>query len=147
MGSWKGEKEGWVRVDCISDSGASEFLCPITMCPKRPVCGSFGFQMGLHYTCASGGRIEDRGQQELPIELDNVTRSHAIFQVAGVSRPLISVAAVCATGNVVIFGQSGGVLRNLASGAEPPFVRKDGIYTMTLWIPPPDVVSGFGGQP
>ena len=146
-GAWRGEKEGWVRVDCILDSGASESVCPISMCPEWPVEDSPGSKVGLHYTSASGGRIRNRGQQRLPIELSNGTRSHALFQVAEVSRPLISVAAVCATGNVVIFGVSGGVIRNLATGAETPFSRVDGIYQFTMWVPPPSLASDFLRQP
>ena len=70
--------------------------------------------------------------------------------MADVTRPLVSVAAVCATGatgNVVIFGVGGGVIRNLESGAETPFVRRDGIYIFQLWIPPPEAAPGFAGQP
>ena len=89
----------------------------------------------------------NRGQQTLSVELRNGTRSKALFQVADVTRPLVSVAAVCATGNVVIFGVGGGVIRNLESGAETPFVRRDGIYIFQLWIPPPEAAPGFAGQP
>ena len=123
---WKGEKEGWQRVDCILDSGASESVCPLSMCPLYPISDSPGSVSGLHYTSANGGRIKNRGQQSLPVELSNGTRSKALFQVANVTRPLVSVAAACATGNVVIFGVGGGVIRNLESGAETPFVRRDG---------------------
>ena len=143
----KGEKEGWLRVDCILDSGASESVCPLSMCPSYPISDSPGSVSGLHYTSANGGRIKNRGQQSLPVELSNGTRSKALFQVADVTRPLVSVAAVCATGNVVIFGVGGGVIRNLESGAETPFVRRDGIYIFQLWIPPPEAAPGFAGQP
>ena len=67
--------------------------------------------------------------------------------MADVTRPLVSVAAVCANGNVVIFGVGGGVIRNLKTGSETPFVRKDGIYIFQLWIPPPEAVPNFAGQP
>ena len=104
---WKGEKEGWMRVDCILDSGASESVCPMSMCPLYPISDSPGSVSGLHYTSANGGRIKNRGQQTLPVELSNGSRSKVLFQAADVTRPLVSVAAVCATGNVVIFGVGG----------------------------------------
>ena len=118
---WKGEKDGWTRVDCNFDSGASESVCPLSICPAYPVHDSPGSLIGLQYTVANGGRIKNRGQQRIPVELGNGTQSHALFQVADVARPLISVAAICATGNVVIFGVGGGVIRNLESGSETPF--------------------------
>ena len=83
----------------------------------------------------------------LPVELCNGTKSQALFQIADVTRPLVSVSAVCATGNVVIFGVGGGVIRNLTTGAETPFMRKDGIYVFQLWIPPPDAALDFAGPP
>jgi hypothetical protein len=144
---WRGEKERWLRVDCILDSGASESVCPMSMCPLYPISDSPGSVSGLHYTSANGGRIKNRGQQSLPVELSNGTRSKALFQVADVTRPLVSVAAVCATGNVVIFGVGGGVIRNLETNAETPFVRRDGIYMFQLWIPPPEAAPGFAGPP
>ena len=144
---WKGKKEGWLRVDCILDSGASESVCPLSMCPRYPVSDSPGSIAGLHYTSANGGRIKNRGQQLLPVELSNGTQSKALFQVADVARPLVSVAAVGATGNVVIFGVGGGVIRNIKTGADTPFLRKDGIYIFQLWIPPPEAVPNFAGQP
>ena len=45
---WKGEKEGWLRVDCILDSGASESVCPMSMCPLYPISDSPGSVSGLH---------------------------------------------------------------------------------------------------
>ena len=56
-------------------------------------------------------------------------------------KPLNSVARLSEAGNAVILGVGGGMIRNLASGADTPFVRKDGVYVFTLCIPPADVVS------
>ena len=134
-------------MDCIFDSGTSESVCPRRMCPLWPVVDSEGSLKSVFYTSASGGRIRNRGQQTIPIELTDGTRSHATFQVADVSRPLISVASVCATGNVVIFGIGGGVIRNLTTGHETPFVREDGIYLFSMWVPPPDTAMDFGRLP
>ena len=117
------------------------------MSPRYPISDSPGSIAGLQYTSANGGRIANRGQQRLPVEFSNGTRSEALFQVADVTRPLVSVAAVCATGNVVIFGVGGGVIRNLKTGAETPLSRRDGVYIFQLWIPPPEAAPGFAGPP
>ena len=50
----------------------------------------------------------NRGQQRLPFEMANGVWTSALFQVAEVFHPLISVAELCETGNFVIFGVSGG---------------------------------------
>ena len=100
-----------------------------------------GSLVGLHYLSASGGRIPNRGQQRLPIELGNGLRTHAIFQVADVSRPLVSVAKLAEAGKAVVFAYSGGVSRDLESGVDTPFERRGGIYIFKIKIPPPNAVS------
>ena len=141
--------DGWRTVECILDSGASESVCPASMAPLWPVEDSPGSLVGLHYLSASGGRLKNCGQQHVPIELTSGQRTHALFQIAEVSRPLVSVARLTEAGKAVIFGCSGGVIRDLQSGVDTPFERRDGIYIFQIRIPPPDAVAasaGFGRQ-
>ena len=56
-----------------------------------------------------------------------------LFQIADVSKPLVSVPAICERGNRVIFGKSGGVIQNIQTGHETPFYRQDGIYIYISW--------------
>ena len=140
-------EDGWIRVDCILYSGASESVCPLNMCPLYQVQDSPGSLIEFHYTVANGGKIKNRGQQSLPVELGNETKSHALFQIADVARPFVSVVAMFATGNVVISGVRGGVIRHPETGIETPFERKDGFYTFQMWIPPPKLAPGFAGPP
>ena len=46
----------------------------------------------------------------------------------------MSVSAICFKGNRVIFGKSGGVIQNIATGQEIPFERQGGIYALGIWI-------------
>ena len=138
---WHNEECGCEFIECILDSGASESVCPRSMAPDWPIEDSPGLRMGLHYLSASGGRIPNLGQQRIPIQLSTGVKTHALFQVAEVSRPLISVARLSEMGNAVIFGASGGVIRNMTTGADTPFVRKEGVYVFTLRIPPAEMVS------
>ena len=39
-------------------------------------------------------------------------------------------------GNRVVFGANGGYILNLATGAATEFVKKEGIYVFTMWVPP-----------
>ena len=86
----------------------------------------------------------------MPIKLGNGVCTHAIFQVADVSRPLVSVAKLAEAGKAAIFGCSGGVIRDLEIGVGTPFERRDGIYTFKIKIPLPNAVSpvsSFAGHP
>ena len=148
LASWRGiDPQGWMKVECVLDSGASESVCPASMAPHWPTRESAGSRMGLHYTSASGQRMPNQGEQHLPVAFDNGIKTTAIFQIAEVSRPLIGVGRVCEMGNRVIFGSSGGVIVNLSTGKETRFERKEGVYTFTIWIPPPELAPGFTGQP
>ena len=71
-----------------------------------------------------------------------------MFQVAEVGKPLISVSALCEKGNRVLFGRGGGIIRNIESGRESQFYRKNGVYVMSLWMldEPHDEGSPFGRQ-
>ena len=114
--SYKSEQDGWVCVECVLDSGAAECVAPMGMIAHIKVEDSPGSVAGLHYTVANGGRIPNRGQQRIPVQLGNGDRTSATFQLADVQRLLMSVAKVCAAGNRVMFGQLGGCILNLASG-------------------------------
>ena len=72
----------------------------------------------------------------VPVALENGARTCATFQVADVSRPLMSVGRVCEMGNRVLFGAGGGYILNVATGAATPFHKRDGVYVFTMWIPP-----------
>ena len=85
--------------------------------------------------------MPNRGQQRLPIKLGNGVRTRAIFQVADVSRPLVSVAKLAEAGKAVIFGWSGAAVGDLESGVDTPFERRDGIYIVEIKTPLPNTVS------
>ena len=129
-------------------SGAAESVCPLAMCQHIAVEDSPGSRTGQHYLAANGGRIANKGQQLLPVCLGNGARTEALFQVADVSRPLMSVSKVCDAGNRVLFGASGGVILNLSTGASTAFEMRDGVYVFPLWVPGPTIMasSPFGGR-
>ena len=60
----------------------------------------------------------------------------------------MSVGKVCEMGNRVLFGAGGGYILNVATGSATPFFKRDGVYTLTMWIPPvSEVGSGFLVRP
>ena len=134
--AWSSEQNGWRKIRVVMDSGAAECVAPRDMAPQYRIADSIASRSGVFYTSADGGRLDNLGQQELPIAFDNGTRAMATFQIANVSRPLMSVARICELGNRVLFGASGGVILNLESGQVTPFEKEDGVYVFSMWIPP-----------
>ena len=57
-----------------------------------------------------------------------------LLHIADVSKPLVSVSAICEKGSMVIFGKAGGVVQNVKTGRIIPFARENGIYVLSLWL-------------
>ena len=135
LGTWRQEADGgWVRIEGVMDSGATVPVAPPTMCPNSKIRESEGSRRGMCYTSASKHKLPNLGEQHLAAQTEAGEDTSVLFQIADVSRPLISVSAICEMGNRVIFGRGGGVVQNLATGAETPFYRKNGIYHLNLWV-------------
>ena len=134
--AWQMEDCGWSKVKVIMDSGAAESVCPRSMAPQFAIQDSLASRSGVFYTSANGGKTMNLGEQHVPVCLSNGARSIATFQIAEVSRPLMSVGRLCEMGNRVLFGANGGVIMNLRTGEMTPFQKEDGVYVFEMWIPP-----------
>jgi len=142
------DRNGWVKVTGVMDSGASESVAPPSMCPHYPVEPSPGSISGQKYLSASDDLISNLGQQHLEIVTEDGSEGMAKYQVADVSRPLNAISEICdgggEHGQVVMFGKYGGEILNLESGKRTPFKREEGVYTWDFWVKPRGV--GFPRQ-
>ena len=136
----KPDNEGWVKIKGVMDSGASESVAPPNMCPHYEIRPSAGSVAGQKYMCASEETIDNLGEQELEVVTENGKESKILYQIADVARPLNAVSEICDAGGpdgqLVIFGKTGGVVYNLATGSQTPFGREEGIYCMDFWVKP-----------
>ena len=109
FGTWRHEEPGgWVRVEGVMDFGASAPVAPPSMCPHAALNPSEGSRRGQTYTSASKHKMPNLGEQLLRAQTESGEDTTVLFQVADVSRPLISVSAICEMGNRVIFGRGEG---------------------------------------
>ena len=140
------DKDGWVKVKGVMDSGASESVAPPTMCPHYDITPSPGSVAGQEYVSASDDRIPNLGEQVLSIVTADGKEGMVKYQVADVSRPLNSISEICDAGGEggqhVIFGKHGGMIVNLETGRQTPFAREEGVYTLDFWVTP----KGFRRQ-
>ena len=135
----------WVRISSVMDSGACAPVAPLGMLPGYPVRENAASKQGKTYSAASGHAIKRHGEQHLKALTDNGVATEILFQLADVECPLVSISAVCDKGNRVIVGRSGGVILNLATGAEVPFERRGGVYALGLWVRRPRAEAGAAG--
>ena len=137
--SWRSEPETWehkkwVKVDSVMDSGAAAPVAPPSMLPNVKIEPSPGSVRGQNFTSASKHKLKNLGQQRTNACTEEGDPTSVLFQIADVSKPLVSVASICERGNRVIFGKAGGVVQNLTTGKEIPFHRRNGIYILSLWL-------------
>ena len=137
--SWRSDtqtwdEKKWVKVDSVVDSGACSPVAPPNMLPGVKVEPSPGSIRGQNYTSASKHKVKNLGQQRIKACTEAGDETEVLFQIADVSKPLVSVGSICERGNRVLFGRSGGVVQNLRTGKEIPFYRRNGIYVLSLWL-------------
>ena len=116
------------------DSGASAPVAPPQMMPSVQIEPSEGSRRGQYYSSASNHKLKNLGQQKIRACTDAGDETEVLFQIADVSKPLVSVSAICERGNRVIFRQNGGLVQNLRTGGVIPFERRNGIYVLSLWM-------------
>ena len=136
---WRSEPEDyanrkWVKVKSVVDSGAFAPVAPPQMMPSVKIVPSEGSKRGQKFTSASKHKLRNLGQQHIKAMTEDGDPTEVLFQIADVSKPLVSVSAICEKGNRVIFGRAGGVVQNIKSGRLIPFNRENGIYVLTLWL-------------
>ena len=137
--SWRSAPEtwgeaNWVMIDSVMDSGASVPIAPPTMLPNVKVEPSEVSKRGQEYTSASKHTVKNLGEQRIEACTEAGYPTECLFQIADVSKPLVSVTALTEKGNRVIFDRAGGVILNLENGQEIPFYRRNGIYVLSMWM-------------
>ena len=89
--------------------------------------------------------MPNEGQLLLNLENDNegIRKLRSTFQVAGVTRPLMSVSRVCDQGMTCTFSSSDAVVLDKSGKTVARFERIGGLYVARMRLKPPE---GFVGQ-
>ena len=131
------------ELELILDSGACQHVIDAEEAPGYLVSESVGSRRGQNFVTADGSRIPNEGQLELRMEApigDGVKMPVTTnFQVAAVTKPLLSVGKVCEQGHTVVFSKEGAKILDPKQRVLAHFQRSGGLYvsTMTLKAPEP----------
>ena len=109
-----------------------------------------GSKRGQKFVVGNGGRVKNQGQVDLQMGAKDGSGFHSVFQVAEITRPLMSVSRICDQDLICIFDKTQAQVLNPAKGNQvlATFQRDGGLYTcsMRLRAPKPaavDPATGF----
>ena len=130
------------------DSGAAESVMPVGEVPEyTPV----QHPEQIYYQTASGETLANEGEQCIPMCTAASSQWRSMtFQTCDVTKPLASVKRIVDTGHIVVLAPSelgGSYILNLSDWSSEPLTEEDGNYNLEIWVPEPELLSGFGRHP
>jgi hypothetical protein len=97
--------EAWtdIEFEVALDSGAVIHVCSTDDCPGYFLEESGGSKRGQKFLMGDGGEISNLGQKSLNLCDLEGNEVQSVFQIAAVTRPLMSVGRICDEGHEVTF--------------------------------------------
>ena len=134
--------EAWqdIEFEVALDSGAVVHVCSDLDTPGYVLEASPGSRVGQNFVMGDGGKTPNLGQKQLNLQ-DGDGNFKSTFQIAAVTRPLMSVGRICDNDNEVTFTKTQAVVRDSQGHDVCTFQRQpSGLYTAKLRLKAP----GFG---
>jgi hypothetical protein len=88
------------------------------------------------YYAADGSEIENLGECSVNAVLENGTELSTSFDVAKITRPLMSVHQMVRNGHQVVFGEKHSYLQ-LKGGTRVPLRHEGRLYMLDMWVKVP----------
>ena len=132
-----------LEFEVALDSGSVVHVCSPEDCPGYRCEESPGSRRGQEFLVGDGGTIPNLGQSRLNLS-DEDRDIQSVFQIAAVTRPLMSVGKICDEGHSITFSNIMAVVHSKDGDELCRFHRKDGglyVAKMSLRSPAP-----FGRQ-
>ena len=139
-------EDEWVDVEfeVALDSGSMEHVCDEIDTPGYELQESEGSKKGQNFIVGDGNRIPNKGQKELNLQPEDQEgcKIQSKFQIARVTRPLMSVGKMCDAGMKVEFDAEKAVAKSAQGKEICKFTRKPGgLYVCRMRLKAP-----FQGQ-
>ena len=133
-----------LEFEVALDSGSVVHVCAPDDCPGYRCEDSPGSRRGQEFLVGDGGTIPNLGQSQLNLS-DDGKDIQSVFQIAAVTRPLMSVGRICDEGHSITFNNVMAIVSDKGGEELCRFHRKDGgLYVARMKLRSPD--SPFGGQ-
>ena len=133
----------WQDVDIVVtlDSGCCRHVLPAESAPGYPILDSPGSRRGANFIVGNGQRVPNEGQMCLNLEAhtgdstDQMVQS--VFQVADLTRPLMSVSQVCESGHKCVFEKDHALIISAQGETLVKFEMRSGLYVATMRLKAP----------
>ena len=135
QGKVKPEYEKLRTIKVLVDSGAAENVIPLGLLPDFDIKEGEAKRNNVRYTTADGNELPNLGEICLPFRTKEGHKCGVTFQVCDVSRPLLSVTALTAKGNVVAFHDHGSTITG-KDGKKMSFRKESGVYILEMYVAP-----------
>ena len=137
-----------VEFEVALDSGSIVNVCHPDDVPGYALEESPGSRRGQHFVVGDGGKLKNMGQMALNLEAatgqGNINAVTSTFQIAKVTRPLMSVGHICDQGLKVVFDKGKAVVSDQDGVEICVFQRSDnGLYIAKMKLKQP---ASFGRQ-
>ena len=123
------DKMVWVQIPCAVDSGACAHVAP----PN--VFGLLNIREAQHkgkYFGADGSPIDEYGQLTINAVLEEGSEMKTTFDIAKITRPLLSVNQISQNGHQVIFGKSESYIKLQGSNKRIPLRAEGRLYMLDM---------------
>ena len=117
-----------VEFEVALDSGAVVHVCAEEDAPGYALEESPGSKRGQHFLMGDGGKVPNQGQKSLNLA-GSIADLKSIFQIAKVTRPLISVGKICDEGVSVNVLKTYASVMDAQSKEFYRFERQQEVYT------------------
>ena len=135
QGKVKPEYEKLRTIKVLVDSGAAENVIPPGLLPDFEIKEGEAKRNNVRHTTVDGNELPNLGEICLPFRTKEGHKCGVTFQVCDVSRPLLSVTAFTAKGNVVAFHDHGGTITG-KDGKKMSFRKESGVYILEMYVAP-----------
>ena len=128
----------WMQVPCAVDSGACAHVAPPNL---FAILGPKTNEDKPKFFGADGSEIKSYGELNVNGILGDNTKMNTLFNIAKITRPLLSVTQMTNNGHQVCFGKDESFIR-IGGSNKRVSLRKDGqLWMLDMWVQVPEEIA------
>ena len=132
------------------DSGAAESVMPTGVLSGEILVHGAAKLAGVKYVAANGAKLPTLGQMVVAFENGVGTAGKILFQVANITKPLVSVSKLIDDGHQVVFDKRASYIIHVESGRKMMLKRERGVFIVDAFVDPKrapnNKSAGFRGR-